>query len=317
MRLAEDLVRHTDHWVLTAMDARRLAAVRIGLCCLLALRLALVDYEPVAGRTPVFQPHFYMQLFERMPSPDTATALKVCGIVAALAAAAGLALRATLPMAFVCALILNGMRNSDGRVIVGDALLMLCLLLLIASASAAGEAWTVRGPVRRVLRRIGGAPPRMRATAIRPARRGARYGWPIRAAMIAVALVYFLAGFQKWRYSGLPWVTSDNLRWILYGQAHPDDVALFIANRPLLSHFFAAGALGLETCFPLVLFISRLRWLFIPAAAAMHIGIWLALRLDYSAQWLTMVIVFVNWPVVVAWFRRRISPAPTLREAPG
>jgi hypothetical protein len=80
---------------------------------------------------------------------------------------------------------------------------------------------------------------------------------------------------------------------------------------------FAAAALLLETCFPLVLFLPRLRWLLIAGAVAMHVGIWIALRLDYSAQWLTAVIVFANWPVVVASVRRAMARIPTLGEAPG
>ena len=85
----------------------------------------------------------------------------------------------------------------------------------------------------------------------------------------------------------------------------------------LLAHVVAAGTLLLETCFPLVLFVPRLRWLLIPGAAAMHVGIRLALGLDYSAQWLTVVIVFVNWPVAVARLRHVLAHVPAPREAPG
>ena len=84
-------------------------------------RFAIADYGVVA-RLPAsfFHPVFYMKLFERMPSPEVATVLQICGIVAALLAAAGLALRLSLPLAVVCSLVLNGMLNSAGRVIVGS-----------------------------------------------------------------------------------------------------------------------------------------------------------------------------------------------------
>ena len=176
-------------------DPRRLAAMRIGVCSVVALRLALADYAPRAERQSSFRPHFYMDLFLRMPSAETRTALQICGIVAALIAAAGLALRFTLPLAFGCTLFLNGMANSTGRVLVRDAVLILCLLLLVACGNAAGDAWTLRGPLRRAFRG---------AVAHRPPTAGARYGWPIRTAMIVLTLAYFFAGFQKWRYSGLP-----------------------------------------------------------------------------------------------------------------
>jgi hypothetical protein len=300
-------------------DARRLAAVRIGLCSLLALRLAISDYGVVAGRpAALFQPLSAMNLFERMSSQEVVTALQICGVVAALVAAAGLALRASLPVAFVCSLTLNGMfQNTVPVRFYNDTVLMLCLLVLIACGAAASEAWSIREPVRRALRRF-----RRRlgpSVAVGPTSISERYGWPIRTAMIAIALAYFFVGFQKWRNSGLPWITSDNLRWILYassdGRSHPNGLALFIADRPLLAHVFAAGSLLLETCFPLVLFVPRLRWLFLPGVVAMHVGIRLAIGLDYSSQWLTLLIVFVNWPVVVAGFRRAVARVPPPRAA--
>jgi hypothetical protein len=287
-------VRRAERWIFAPDDARRLAAVRIGLCLLLAYRLAVHDYDAFPGRHLRFVPHFYMDAFEHMPSPELATVLQTLGIAAALAAALGLALRATLPVAFVCGLVLNGMLNSAGRVMVRDALLMLCLALVVASGRAAGDGWAVRAPNRTAF--------------------GERYGWPIRTAMVVIALAYFFASLQKWRYSGFAWVTSDNLRWILYSQPHPNGLALFIADRPLLAHLFAAGALLLETCFALVIFMPRLRWLIIPSVVAMHVAIRIALGLDYSAQWLTVLIVFVNWPIVVDWARRRLAPVPAPRE---
>jgi hypothetical protein len=294
---AEQIVRRAERWIFAREDARRLATIRIGLCSVLALRLALTDYGSLANHPVRFHPHFYMDVFGRMPSHAIATALQVSGIVAALVAAAGLAVRASLPIAFGCSLVLNGMVNSGGRIIVGNAALMLCLLVLVACGRAAGEAWVLGGCARRA------------------APIGERYGWPIRTAMITVALAYFFAGFQKWRYSGLSWVTSDNLRWILYGQAHPNGLSLAVADRPLLAHVLAAGALLLETCFPLVLLVPRLRWVFIPAAVAMHIGIRLTLGLDYSTQWLATLVVFVNWPVVLDRLRRELAAFPTPRLA--
>jgi hypothetical protein len=291
VRRVEALLRRADGWVFGAEDARRLAAVRIGICAVVAVRLAIGEYDRARN---AFQPHFYMDVLHRMPSPEVTTILQVGGIAAALLAMAGLALRISLPLALVCSLILDGMRNSDGRVIVGDALLMLCMLVLVASGDAASETWSIRRKSKRA----------------RSIPNGPRYGWPIRTAMIACALAYFFAALQKWRYSGLPWVTSGNLRWILESQAHPDALARFIADSPFLVHAFAAGALLLETTFPLILFVPRLRWLFVPGLIAMHVAIRIALGLDYSTQWLTVLIVFVNWPVVVAWIRRTVALAP-------
>src|SRR5207253_6731594 len=132
-----------------------------------------------------------------------------------------------------CRCILCWLRNRAGPGMFWDALLLLCFARLIGAGRAAGDVWAVRAPNRTAF--------------------GERYGWPIRSAMVVIALAYFFAGFQKWRYSGFGWFTTDDLRWILYAQPHPNGVALFIADRPLLAHLFAAWALLLETCFPLVL----------------------------------------------------------------
>jgi hypothetical protein len=138
---------------------------------------------------------------------------------------------------------------------------------------------------------------------------------------LAIALAYFLAGLQKWRFSGLAWITSGNLRWILYAasdsRAHPNRLALFVADRPLLAHVLAAGAILLETCFPLVLIVPRLRWLFVPAVVTMHAGIWLTIGLGYWTQLLVVLIVFVNWPPFLARVREALTRRPVLPPAPG
>lgn len=312
----EELLRRVDRWMFAAEDGRRLASIRIGLCCVLALRLATTDYRSVAAQpAALFQPIWYMKLLGRMPSQGVAGGLQICGFVAALCAAAGLASRVNLSLALVCSLVLDGMLNSTGRVIVGDALLTLCLLILLAAGRAASDAWTVGDGRRRSGPGAGACPVDVPGTWD-----SARYGWPIRTAKVTIALSFFFAGFQKLRYSGLAWVTSDNLRLILYSSsdryARPNAVALLVASRPWLAHGCAAATLLLELSFPLALFVRRARWALVVGVVAMHEFIRLALGLDYSAQALTVLVVFVDWPVVVAWLgsrlRRDTATASTL-----
>jgi hypothetical protein len=148
---------------------------------------------------------------------------------------------------------------------------------------------------------------------------GPAYGWPVRAAMIAIALAYLIAGVHKIVDSGgLGWASSENMRWLLYlssdSQGH-NTIALWIADRAWLARLSAYGLLATECLFFLVLLEPRLRWLFVPAAVALHAGTWLTLRLDYSAQVLCVVIVFVTWPPVVAWLAGRRRGAPGRRAA--
>lgn len=282
-------------------NARRLAAVRIGLCGLLALRLAISGAGSVAGQpAALFQPLSYMKLFTAMPSPGVAAAAQIVGVVAALLATAGLRFRATLAIALVCELLLQGMLDSTGKVIYNDLVLTLCLLPLLAAGGAATAAWSV------------GAGRRGSGTGV-----GEAYGWPVRLAMTIVALAYLFAGLQKLRYSGLDWVTSDNMRWILYASsdaaAHPNPLALFIADHAWMAHLLAGVTLAIELTFPVVLFRPALCWIYLPAIVALHVGIRLAMGLDYSAQWLTAVIVFVDWVALSAWLGRRARPRTVAR----
>lgn len=305
-------MRRLDRVIFASEDARRVAAVRFGLCGLLAFRLARGNYASVAGQPrPLFQPASYMRLLSQMPGHGPTVALQAIGATAAVLAAVGFLTGLSLPAAFVSSLVLNGMLNSTGKVIHNDVLLTLCLIPLLVAVRHLSDAWSVDALLRRR---------RPRSTGLR---RGAAYGWPIHTAMAVVALAYFFVGFQKLRYSGIEWFTSDNLRWILYAssdrQADPNGLALFVADRPLLAHLLAAGTMATELSFPLCLAFPRLRWFFIPAVITMHVGIRLAMGLDYSAWWISVLVVFVNWPVVVAWLQRlrpATLPSP-LRRAPG
>ena len=45
---------------------------------------------------------------------------------------------------------------------------------------------------------------------------------------------------------------------------------------------------------------------------SLHLGIRLAMGLDYSAQALTVLVVFVNWPLAVEWLRHKPeAPSPS------
>jgi hypothetical protein len=289
-----------ERFVFAPEDARRLAALRIGLYGLLAARLAINDYGRVADQPQaLFDPISLFELLERMPSAELTSLVQAIGIAAALFAAGGIWPRVSFPAAFAAALFLGLMLNAAGKVIHNDVVLMLCLLPLLATPRTASRAWALRVP--------GGD---RKALAAQQRLIGPAYAWPIRTAMIVVALAYLFVGFQKLRYSGLDWVTTDNLRWVLYassdGQAEPNQLALFVADRAWLAHLLAAGTIAIEVGFVFCLPFARLRWLFVPGVVGLHLGIGLAMGLDYSAQALAVVIVFVNWVVVVESIRAAV-----------
>jgi len=295
-------------WAFGPGDPRQLAALRIGLCSVLVFRLASrSDVYLALAEQPreLFRPLSFMTLLDQMPSRSVISACLVVGIVAAALAAAGLLARVMLPIALAAALLLNGMYTAQGKVMHNDVLLTLCLLAIVFARHS--DVWSLDRRLARVRARRRGA--------TRPAASvGPAYGWPVRAAMLAVALAYLIAGLHKIVGSGgLGWASSENMRWILYlasdSQGH-NPIALWIADHAWIAHLSAYGLLAVECLFFLVLVKPRLRWLFVPAAVALHAGTWLTLRLDYSAQLLTVVIVFVTWPTVVTWLdrRRRVFP---------
>lgn len=293
--------RAIEGFVFAPEDARRLAALRIGLFGLLALRLAINDYGFVAGQpAALFDPVSLFHLLPSMPSPSLTSVLQPSAVAVAVVAAAGICPRVSFPSAFALAVFLNLMLNATGKIVHNDVLLTLCLVPLLATPRTASRAWAVR------LAHGRGARPSPRTRSIGPA-----YGWPIRLAMIIVALAYLFVGLQKLRYSGLDWITTDNLRYVLWSasdsQASPNELGLFIADRAWLAHLLAAATVGLEVGFIACLPFARLRWILVPAVVGLHIGIRLMMGLDYSAQWLTVIIVFVNWATVVAFLRRRIK----------
>ena len=276
-------LRRAEGWLFAPGDPRRLAAVRIGLCGLLAIRLARGAYAELATQPPaLFRPISFLRLLERMPSPETVAVLQALALGAAVLACVGLLTRFTLPLAWLAALPLVAMTSSLGKVVHNDVLLLLCLVPLLPSP--AGTAWSLDARLRPHVAR------------------GGAYGWPVRTAMVVVAGAYLFSGLGKLFHAGPAWVTSGNLRWVLYASSdtQPDanPFALFVADRPVLAHLIAAATLVVELGFPLVLWRPRLAWLFVPAVVAMHAGIGLAMHLDYSAMAATVLIVLVDWPAV-------------------
>ncbi len=285
------MIARLEAWIFAAGSARRLAALRIGLCATLGLRLTRSLYTDLSDQpAALFRPLSFMNFFDRMPPRPLVLAVQIAGVAAAVLAAAGVRSRATLPLAWVAGVFLNGMATSIGKVVHNDVMLLLAMVPLLAAPASDAWAWDAR------------------RSKTRPAD-STRYGWPLRTAMVVVAGAYFFSGFQKIVNAGPGWVTGSNMRWVMYassdGRAAPNMWALMLADRAWLSHVVAGFTLLVETAFPIVLWRPRLTWLFVPAVVGMHIGILLAMGLDYSAQIATVLIVFVNWPSLTDRWRAR------------
>jgi hypothetical protein len=282
------LWQHFDTWMFSNIDARHIATLRIGLSLVLVARLLHHDFHALAGQPDgLFRPLSYMKAFDAMPGETFTSALLMTALAGAICSAVGFRSHVALPVTTACSLILFGMTTSSGKVMHNDALLLLCLLPL--SMAPASKVWSVEAWFRRRSTHQPTVHGRVIASA-----------WPFRVAVLLVCGAYFFAGLAKLTHSGLDWVFSDNMRWILYansdGRTVPNELSLFIADHPWLARISGAGIVTVELAFPLVLWKPALRYVFVPSVVAMHALTWFTLQLDYSAMAAVVVVVFVFWP---------------------
>ena len=276
------MIGRFDRWLFAPGDPRRLAALRIGLCLVVAGRVARPLFVDLAGQpAPLFRPRSFMHLLDAMPGSVAASTIQVATIVFLLAAAVGFNSRIMLPLGWAGAIFLFGMETSLGKVVHHDVLPLLAMIPLLPAP--VDEAWALG--VRRS-----------------PAAPSARTGWPVRTAGVLVAGVYLIAGLSKLTFTGPEWVFGDNLRNILYAasDAHGGvPMALFIADRPWLASIVAGSALAFELTLWVVLIRPRFGPIYTLWAAALHTGIWLTIGINYISWALTVAVVFIDWPAVV------------------
>jgi hypothetical protein len=308
LRRLEAAARQAEAWLFAPGDPRRLAALRIGLGAVLAVRLATGPYLELARQpAALFRPISFLRLLGAMPPPGVVAVLQAVAVAAAVLATVGVAARATLPLAWVAGLPLVAMTSSLGKVVHNDVLLLLTLVPLLPAPT--GDAWSLAA-----LRRRGGRP--APGTGASPS-----YGWPVRTAMVVVAGAYFFTGLAKLLHAGPAWVASGNLRWVLYASsdqaAAPNQAALFVADRPWLAHLVALATLLLELSFPLVLLRPRTAWVLVPGVLGLHAGIWVAMGLNYWPMAATVVLVLVDWAALADRLYSLPTPGSPARRLTG
>jgi hypothetical protein len=279
-----------DQRVFAPMSRRAHERIIVALAVVLGVRLLTGSHRRFAHLPEaMWDPPWFLSWATSPPSESMLVAVQAMGLAAVLAVvlARGRAV-APFALAWAATLVLAGVETSAGKTLHNHVVLLLvCIPFLV--------------------------PPRPPATTGRPAdeaddgrdeRGGPRAsdhlveGWHRRSAMTVVALAYLLAGVMKLRHSGLAWVTSDNLRWVLYSGARSPqsalpDVARWVADRAWLSTTIAAITLSSELLFPLALVVRRLRLVLAGAVVGLHVGVHLLLGLDYWSWVAVVVILFV------------------------
>ncbi len=278
-------VHRADRWFIAPEPERRLAIVLTLFSVALAIRIALSPFASMAEIPAIqFDPPIFLLWLSSPPPVWAIVVLQAIGVAAGLCFAARQRPHAAFVVAWLALLLLAGLRASRGKIMHPDTMILLaCVPLLFAP---------------RDTRRSG-------------SRVGARYGLPLRTSMAVVAIIYFLTGYQKLATSGIAWVTSDNLRWVMYRatniySGHAPGVARWVADRAWLCTLIALSTILFECGAPLTLAFRRLRPLLPIAATGFHTMIWFFYGLDYSMWIASTWILFIEWDTVVDRLRRRV-----------
>lgn len=289
--MTRTIARRVDGYLFGAETPTRLHLVRGGLAVLIGLRVALGPYPDLAGQpAALFDPPWFLRLLPSMPPVAVIVAVQVIGATAAASVVARRHTRVAFAIAWTAFLMLAALHTSRGKFQHNDLLLLLAALPFLAAPLALAPAGD------------------------RPSHRA---GWPIRTATVVVAGTYFFTGYWKLVTSGPAWVTSDNLRHVLWRGAQKPatvapELARWIADHDLASHLMAGATIAVEMGAVAILFSRVARHLFVLGSLGLHAGIWLTMGLDYWAWVATVAVVLPDWDRVV--FRVRALPRRGLRR---
>jgi hypothetical protein len=282
--------RSLDDALFGPESAARLVATHSALAALIAIRIAVTPFVRFTDLPDdLVDPVPILRLLHGMPAASVIVALQVLGCLAAIAAAVRYKPRATFATAWVCYLLLAGLRASRGKVLHNDLLLLWVAAVFLLAPIVADR--RDRTPSR-------------------------RYGWPVRTATAMIALIYWFAAYEKLRRSGPGWVFGDNMTYVMRwapiaGEPNAPALTRWVADHGVVAHLSAGGILVLELLFPIVIFWRRVRPWFAAAAVAVHVTTWLLLGLDYWVWAATVPIVLIDWPDLVGRRRRELRPAVT------
>ena len=139
------------------------------------------------------------------------------------------------------------------------------------------------------------------------------YNWPLLLVQLFVAQVYLFSGWSKLFRVGVGWVSAENLRHWLLLFTQEDQIAVFqglgrwIAGHPLLCSLVAIGSLTLDLTFIVCLVWRRARKVYVPLAAAFHVGIFFTMNIVFLN--LPQLLVFVDWDWVIGRKTAKRPPA--------
>jgi vitamin K-dependent gamma-carboxylase-like protein len=132
------------------------------------------------------------------------------------------------------------------------------------------------------------------------------YHWPLVLLQLFVAQAYLFSGWSKLFRVGWSWVSAENLRHWLLLFTQEDQIAVFrglgtwFAGHPALCLLIAIGSLTLDLTFIVVLVWKQARKVYVPLAAAFHVGIFFTMNIAFLN--LPQLLVFLDWD----WLTNRV-----------
>jgi len=137
-------------------------------------------------------------------------------------------------------------------------------------------------------------------------------GWPLRVTGWILGVVYLSAAVSKVSFErGLDWLNGfalqrallqDGLRW-------GSELGVWLAHQHELAVLMSWGTVLFEGTFFLLMIVPRLRWIYLPAGVALHVGIYVTMRAPFWS-FLFLYSALIPWRRFWREGRRRLRAAP-------
>jgi hypothetical protein len=117
-----------------------------------------------------------------------------------------------------------------------------------------------------------------------------------------------LCGYAKLTVGGLDWINGETLAyWLLQdADAYSIQLPLLVAQHPALLKPLSIFVVVMELTFPVILFVPRLVWFYLPAGLGFHLGTFMLMNTHFIWWWFAYM-VFIDWDGFGRWLKARLA----------
>lgn len=263
-----------------------------------------LDYAPWGGLTPAFanRPLFAFRILHLpIVSETTLGILQFVWRASLVTACIGLFTRTSVIVAALLGFYVLGVQGNFGKVGHGEGILILAMCIL--ALSRCGDAWSIDSLIRAFRSRD---PIGQRNRPI-----SGEYRWPIRMIWLLMSMIFLGAGITKLRWSGLDWITTDNLSTTILshyynqpvGNEWKSTIGIWIANHRTLCKVVAGLTILIEIGFPLAMFSRWARAVLVPSAFLAQVGIYVMMGVAFT-QFMFVYVFWIPWDTLGRFVRR-------------